>query len=71
MTQPVTVRLNGVDTRIEQASLGALLARMGLSAGQRGIAVAINDEVVPRALWAETALNAGDRIEIVRLMQGG
>lgn len=37
----------------------------------RGVAVAINGEMVPRARWSEVALKAGDRVEIVRALPGG
>ncbi|GAA1078585.1 MAG: sulfur carrier protein ThiS [Nocardiopsis sp. BM-2018] len=36
-----------------------------------GIAVAVNDEVVPRAVWADTALAAGDRVDVLTAVQGG
>ncbi|MCB9639776.1 MAG: sulfur carrier protein ThiS [Myxococcales bacterium] len=35
------------------------------------VAVACNEEFVPRRLYAETLLNEGDRVEIVSPMQGG
>lgn len=37
----------------------------------RGVAVAVNDEVVPRGLWPEATLRAGDRVEILEPQQGG
>ena len=37
----------------------------------KGFAIALNGAVVPRGAWAATALNDGDRIEIIRAMQGG
>ena len=37
----------------------------------RGVAVAVNDEVIPRAQWGGIALRAGDRIEILTAVQGG
>jgi sulfur carrier protein len=37
----------------------------------RGIAVARNDEVVPKSRWDDTTLVAGDRIEIVTAAAGG
>lgn len=41
-------------------------------AGRRGgVAVAVNEDVVPRAVWAETPLRAGDRVEILTAVQGG
>ena len=37
----------------------------------RGLAVAVNDAVVPRAEWATHAMRAHDRITIIRATQGG
>ncbi|WP_306367629.1 sulfur carrier protein ThiS [Nocardiopsis sp. CC223A] len=36
-----------------------------------GIAVAVNDEVVRRAAWADTRLGAGDRVDVLTAVQGG
>ena len=48
----------------------ALLAARGISE-PRGLAVAVNDAVVPRAEWAAHALNEQDRITVIRATQGG
>jgi len=37
----------------------------------KGFAIALNGAVVRRDAWATTALNEGDRVEIIRAMQGG
>ena len=37
----------------------------------RGVAVAVNGQVVPRRAWDRTRLEAGDEIEIVKLFAGG
>jgi sulfur carrier protein len=37
----------------------------------KGFAIALNGAVVRRDAWAATALNDGDRVEIIRAMQGG
>jgi sulfur carrier protein len=37
----------------------------------RGVAVAVNGEVVPRADWARTELRAGDQVEVLTAAQGG
>jgi len=42
-----------------------------LERGPRGLAVAVNEEVVPRHEWPTTALRAGDRVEILHAAQGG
>jgi sulfur carrier protein len=52
-------------------TLVAVLARLGLDADARGVAVAVDDEVVPRAAWASFALVEGARVEVLMAMQGG
>ena len=37
----------------------------------KGFAIALNGAVVRRDAWASTSLNDGDRVEIIRAMQGG
>jgi len=37
----------------------------------RGVAVALNGEVVPRREWGHTALADGARVEVVVAVQGG
>ncbi|MCI0686641.1 MAG: sulfur carrier protein ThiS [Sporichthyaceae bacterium] len=37
----------------------------------RGIAVAVNDEVVPRTAWPSTELTEADRVEVLTAVQGG
>lgn len=36
-----------------------------------GVAVAVNDRVVPRSRWRSTHVVLGDRVEIVSAVQGG
>jgi sulfur carrier protein len=52
-----------------RSSLQALLETLDL-AGKR-VAVAINREVVPRSMYADVALCAGDRVEILEAVGGG
>jgi sulfur carrier protein len=49
---------------------GVLLG-LGLSAEERGVAVAVDGEVVPRAAWPIFRLAEDARIEVLRAMQGG
>lgn len=37
----------------------------------RGVAVALNGEVVPKSRWGATRLSPGDRVEIVTAAAGG
>ena len=66
-----SIRVNGQDEPLIAATLAALLEEKAVDTGQRGIAVALNGEIVPRAAWPQTALRPGDSIEIVRALQGG
>jgi sulfur carrier protein len=67
-----TIRVNGENEPLGAGrTLDALLAEKTADTSQRGIAVALNGSVVPRAAWRETVLCAGDSVEIVRARQGG
>jgi sulfur carrier protein len=68
MKQEIVV--NGEPMPLEQATLAELVEQRA-SAARRGIAVALNDAVVPRRAWPATRLKAGDRVEIVKVMVGG
>ena len=49
----------------------AALTALGLEPGARGVAVAVDGEVVPRAEWDSLALSDGARVEVLTAMQGG
>lgn len=49
----------------------AILERMGLGGHARGVAVAIDGEVVPRALWDSFQIPEGAHVEVLTAMQGG
>jgi sulfur carrier protein len=65
------IRVNGESELLVASTLQALLAEKAVDTRQRGIAVALNGAVVPRAAWPSTTLRPGDSIEIVRARQGG
>jgi len=64
------VTLNGVDDDLARSTTVEELV-IGLGRGRSGIAVALNDEVVPRGRWATTELHPNDRVEILTAAQGG
>jgi sulfur carrier protein len=70
-TQQPTIRINGESEPLAAATVAVLLDEKAVDTGLRGIAVALNGSVIPRAAWATTALQPGDSIEIVRARQGG
>ncbi|MBC9911076.1 sulfur carrier protein ThiS [Chitinophaga varians] len=51
-------------------TIAALLQFIQLSA-QKGIAIAVNDQVVPRNAWNDQPLQPSDSITIIRATQGG
>ena len=68
----IELRINGERAGSAAPTLAALLAERGVEAERaRGVAVALNGQVVPRARWAETVLAPGDSLEIIGAVQGG
>ncbi|GAA1974008.1 hypothetical protein GCM10009718_07460 [Isoptericola halotolerans] len=62
----------GPDAAIPLTDLVARLRPGHVADGApRGLAVAIDDAVVPRGTWESVVVRAGDRIEIVAAVQGG
>jgi sulfur carrier protein len=61
--------VNGEKVEVGAATLPALLDELGYEGGF--LAVAVNQEVVPRRRWGERDLAEGDSIEIVTPRQGG
>jgi sulfur carrier protein len=68
----LNVVLNGEPTELaDGATVETALASLDLPGAGRGVAVAVDAEVVPRGAWARTALHEGARVEILRAIQGG
>jgi sulfur carrier protein len=64
--------VNGQSAEIQPGeTVAAVLDRLGLSLDARGVAVAVDGEVVPRVLWSSFALDADARVEVLTAMQGG
>jgi len=57
------------DNLTPPVSLAQVIAAMELK-GDR-IAVEHNGQIVQRALWAETLVSSGDRLEVVHFVGGG
>ncbi len=67
----MNVELNGEVTPVANgATVATIAARLGV-AHRRGVAVAVNGEVVTRRDWDTTVLMVGDRVEVVTAVQGG
>lgn len=67
----MTIRLNDQPREIAAGlALFDLLRDLGL-AERKGVAVAINDEVAPRATWPTRTLAASDHVLVIQATQGG
>jgi sulfur carrier protein len=66
------LRVNGEAKSFDDvATVAELMAELGFEANARGIAVAVNDAVVPQPSWHKKRLADGDSVEIIRAVQGG
>ena len=66
----MNVLVNGEPTELESgATVAAVLASLELP--DRGVAVAVDAEVVPRGEWPARELSEGARVEVLRAIQGG
>jgi sulfur carrier protein len=66
----VILTVNGAPADVDPEATVATLVD-GLGRDPRGVAVALNEDVVPRGDWSRTRLRAGDRVEVLRAAQGG
>ena len=66
------VELNGEPLELDDgATLDLAVRESGIGGETRGVAVALDGEVVPRAEWGSTALAEGQRVEVLAAIQGG
>ncbi len=72
-SRPVTILFNGDSTEVEHDCTVAVLVEslIGTPVEQRGVAVAVNREVVPRSAWGGRHLSEGDQVEVLSAAQGG
>jgi sulfur carrier protein len=65
-----TVTLNGERRELpDGATVASVVQELG--APERGVAVAIDGEVVPRGEWGATAVRDGQQLEVLHAVQGG
>jgi sulfur carrier protein len=68
----MTIELNGERVNLTiGASVADVVEHAGADGERRGVAVAVDGEVVPRSAWETTKLVDGQRIEVVGAIQGG
>ena len=68
----VEVVVNGEPRALpEEATIGAAVREAGVAEPARGVAVAVDGEVVPRGEWEDRTLENGQRVEVLHAVQGG
>ncbi|UDF02230.1 sulfur carrier protein ThiS [Asticcacaulis sp. AND118] len=63
------ILLNGEETEVSASNLMMLIEQIGID--PRKVAVERNLEIVPKSAYLATAIEAGDRLEIVHFVGGG
>ena len=66
----MNVVLNGRPAQLRDGATVAEVLRV-LELPDRGVAVAVDAEVVPRGQWPATQLHEGAHVEVVQAVQGG
>jgi sulfur carrier protein len=68
----VRIVLNGREQQLRDgASIADAVRAAAGDAERRGIAVALDGEVVPRGRWSATGLREGQAVEVLEARQGG
>ena len=68
----MNVVLNGRHHQFEmEATVSVAVEAVAEDSDGRGMAVAVDGDVVPRSEWPDRRLEEGQRIEVVRAVQGG
>lgn len=65
------IQLNGEAKSLEKSVSLSDFIKLNLKLETRGIAVAVNQDVVPKKEWEGFILKENDHVEIVRATQGG
>ena len=64
--------VNGAERDVASGTtVAGLIAELGHDPAGRGVAAALNGQVVPRAEWPTTTVGDGDRVEILTAIGGG
>ena len=61
--------VNGIEVSIHASTLSGLIIEMSLP--RHGVAIAVNNEIVPKSLWESYLLKEASKIEVVTAAAGG
>jgi len=68
----MTVTVNGEKTEVPAGTtISALLLKFRINPSRKGLAVAVEGEIVPRELWGKIKVEEGNEIDVVHAVRGG
>ncbi|HLP03891.1 MAG TPA: sulfur carrier protein ThiS [Paludibacter sp.] len=67
----MTIRINDEQTAVPEGTTINDLVYIILQLQPAGMAVAVNESIVPRHSWEASQLQAGDKVLIIKASQGG
>jgi sulfur carrier protein len=68
----MNVTLNGEPRQVPDGlSVAGVVELLDVAPGARGVAVAVDGEVVTRSQWSATPLREGSHVEVLAAIQGG
>ena len=67
----MTISVNNQTLEVEAQSMLSHVVFNQLGESTKGIAVAINGQVIPKNSWEQTAVREQDEIVIIKATQGG
>jgi sulfur carrier protein len=66
------VTVNGQTRELPaRSTIASIVESLSAAPEGRGVAVAVEGEVVPRGLWTATEISEGAHVEVVAAIQGG
>jgi len=72
MNKTIIVFVNGKELSLDEGTtLTKFLRSFSIMPDERGVAVALDGEVVGKKAWETTFLVSGQKVEIVHAVQGG
>jgi len=67
----MTISLNNQTLEVEAQTMLSNVVFQQVGENPKGIAVAVNGQVIPKSAWSETRINERDELLIIKATQGG
>lgn len=65
----ITIQINNNEVTTQAQNVQQLVAELALP--DRGVALAVNNQVIMRAAWFDTPITQGDKVTIIKAAFGG